>query len=510
MAAGQLTLLGVSPTIAGLRWQSEQRLRIGRQPSLEVVVNDPSLGRQHADIRLTPQGWIVEDLGAPVGTVVNGVALGKQTRKLQQEDVVQCGRLTFKVSALRWEPSPTPARVNQDIRTSGPLVRVQAHSQLTWEQVLREPGLDNGGRDHGKQFLTLLRAGYHLSHIASLGELLQSVLEDTVAVLDAQRGAVVLLDEATGKLAPRTVAGPRSASAGRAYSHTLVQRCFSQGESLLCRDPRADAPPGHSRECGDMASIICVLLRTPRRRLGVLHLDRGPLQQPFSEDDFKLADAVATTVAVGIESAVGIEKQRAQSLREVVELLQQATALRDPPLARHAHRVAALARVLAEPLALSPVEREQLELGARLHDIGRLGMNGEQVTADATPCPQAGSSHAVRGVAIAEKFSGFAPVLPIIRSHHEWWDGTGQPDRLQGEQIPRPARIVALADRLDHLLTGDADQPPVSLDDALTQLEADAGRRLDPGIVKHLRALRPRLDALLTQHAERPEFEVIA
>src|SRR5690349_14114307 len=101
MAVGQLVISGVSPTIAGLRWQSDQRLRIGRQANLEIVVNDPSLARQHAEIRLTAQGWVVQDVEVPGGTLVNGVPLGKQSRKLQQDDVLQCGRLTFTVSALR-------------------------------------------------------------------------------------------------------------------------------------------------------------------------------------------------------------------------------------------------------------------------------------------------------------------------------------------------------------------------------------------------------------------------
>jgi HD-GYP domain-containing protein (c-di-GMP phosphodiesterase class II) len=489
MAVGHLLITGLSPVIAGLRWQSDQRLRIGRQPNLEIVVNDPSLGRQHAEMRLTPQGWVVQDLDTPGATLVNGVPLGKQTRKLQEEDVLQCGRLTFKVSTLRWEVPAPAARPNQDIRTSGPLVRVQAQSQMTWEQVLREPALDNGRLSHGKQFLTLLRAGYHLSHIASLGELLQSLLDDTVAVLDAQQGAIVLLDEPTGKLALRTIAGSRSPGAARPYSHTLVQRCFSQGESLLCRDRQAELPHSASRECAQMASIICVLLRSPRRRLGVMHLARGPLQQPFSEDEFKLADAVATTAAVGIESAVGIEKQRAQSLQEVVELLQYAITMRNPQLSRHAERVVAMANLLAEPLALSQAEKDQLQLGARLHDIGQLGGTGAERSDP--------GANAMRGVMIAEKFSGFSAVLPIIRSQQECWDGTGQPDRLKGEQIPRLARIVALAAWLDRLLTAEADRPALSLDRALADIEADAGKRFDPQLVQQLRALRPRLETVL-------------
>src|SRR5207302_58869 len=115
------------------------------------------------------------------------------------------------------------------------------------------------------------------------------------SVLDAQRGAIVLADETTGELSLKTWSGPRSGADNRAFSHTLAQRCFSKGESLLCIDNTADVSAAGSVIRNDMASIICALIRSPRRRLGVLHLDRGLAQEPFSQADFKLADAIAAT-----------------------------------------------------------------------------------------------------------------------------------------------------------------------------------------------------------------------
>src|SRR5205823_10992409 len=100
--------------------------------------------------------------------------------------------------------------------------------------------------------------------------------------------------------------------AGRVnYSQNLANRCFTRGESILCctvDDPSlATAQSIHE---GTMDSVLCVLLRTPRKKLGVLHLDRSPFQDPFTKDDLRLADALAASVSAGIESAQLLRKQR--------------------------------------------------------------------------------------------------------------------------------------------------------------------------------------------------------
>lgn len=490
MAENQIILVGISVPVEGMQWQSEQKLRIGRQPSFEIVVNEPSLSRQHAEIRATPQGWIVQDLGSSAGTLLNGVPVGKLTRKLKVKDTLQCGKLTFKIRELHWQPPDITASWAQDIRTSGPLVRVQAFSQLSWEQGLRDLSLEDVPIPHAKQFLTLLRAGYHLSRIDSANELLQTLLDDTVAVLNAQRGAILLQNDTTGQLALKTFSG--SSATGRNYSNTLAQRCYAKGESFLCHDSEANQPSSAGEVRGSMNSIICALLRSPRRRLGVLHLDRGPKQEQFSQDDFKLADAIAATVSVGIESAIGVEKQREQYVQEAVALAQEVMAARDPEMAEHCSRVAAIAMSLATELRLSGKEQQALQLGALLHDLGKINLPGALKSLPGfLPSDDENRlrMHPLKGVAIAEKISGLAPALPIIRSHHECWDGSGYPDGLRGDAIPRLARVAAVADALDNLIARQPGELAQSLEQALAMIQAEAGRKFDPTIVATLQGV---------------------
>src|SRR5207244_3311211 len=159
-------------------------------------------------------------------------------------------------------------------------------------------------------------------------------------------------------------------------SKTLVERCFRMGESILCDDVNADESLVLARSIrhGAMASVICALLRTPRNRIGILHLDRGFLDDPFTENELYYADAIAASVAVGIETAQLIEQQREQFIQTVTTLA-RAVECRDQYTGDHTKRVTDYSLLLAEELKLSPNEKYQIQIGTPLHDIGKIGID---------------------------------------------------------------------------------------------------------------------------------------
>ena len=116
------------------------------------------------------------------------------------------------------------------------------------------------------------------------------------------------------------------------------------------------------------------MLRSPRKRLGVLHLDRGPMQEPFGPTEFYLADAVAANVSVGIESAQMAEQQRDEFVQTVTTLA-RAVELRDQYTGDHTRRVTDYALLLADELRLTPQERYHIQIGTPLHDIGKIGID---------------------------------------------------------------------------------------------------------------------------------------
>lgn len=549
MACPRIVLTGTGPRLAGLRWQGEGLLRVGRQSGFEIVLPDDTVSRRHAEILCTSRGWVVCDLGSSGGTLINGLSIRQTDGRLRLGDLVQFGGVALRVAEIvdppqaAPPPSPPPESVSlvvpapaissvahptplpalstrstestssthlSRIKTSGSFLKVQARSQRSWEQALEQVtrGRDPNGQ-HSKHVSTLLRAGHHLCHIASLDELLQSILEDAVNVLDAQRAALLLADPLTGQLQFRAMVTRNPAlQSRRSYSGTLTDRCYRQGESLLCSDVRLETEliSASSIAHGAMASIISALLRSPRNRLGVLHLDRSPYQDPFTEADFFLADALAASVSVGIESALMVERQRDQFIQTVTALA-RTVELRDEYTANHTQRVTDYALMLAEELNLTNQERHQIQIGAPLHDIGKIGVADSilnkpgRLTADEFEVMK---SHTLKGAAILETIPALSPMIPIVRHHHEKWDGSGYPDGLRADGIARAARVVAVADAFDAMTSNRPYRTAMPVDKAILELTTHAGAHFDPLVVQAFLTLRPRIQARMERDAPGP------
>jgi HD-GYP domain-containing protein (c-di-GMP phosphodiesterase class II) len=375
--------------------------------------------------------------------------------------------------------------------------------QHSWEEALQAVAIDQQQNPRQAQhLLTLLRTGYHLTHLGSLDELLQSILDDTVAVLDAQRGAIVLADEPTGRLQLRAVSRVRrSLPSPQYYSKTLAERSFQKGQSFLCSDVRMDARllTAGSIMHGGMSSVICALLRSPRQRLGVLHLDRGPFQEPFSREDFFLADAIAASVSSAIESAQLVARQRDEFVGTITALA-RAVEVRDQYTADHTQRVTDYSLMLAEALQLSATDRYYIQIGTPLHDVGKIGIEDAILRKPGRLTPEEFERmklHTLKGAAILETIPALKPVIPIVRHHHERWDGTGYPDRLASDQIEQVARIVAVADAFDAMTSDRPYRPALPPDTAFDELLRKAGTHFDPACVEAFLSLRSRVEERL-------------
>jgi putative nucleotidyltransferase with HDIG domain len=149
-------------------------------------------------------------------------------------------------------------------------------------------------------------------------------------------------------------------------------------------------------------------------------------------------------------------------------------------------RVAKAALALAESLGLTATQREALELGALLHDIGEIRIPEAllQKTGPLTPDEQQTiEQHPLWGVEILETVPLLTPALDVVGAHHERYDGTGYPQGLRGEEIPLTARIFSVVNSLETTTHGRTNQRPLSLSEALEALKMDAGKQFDPRIV---------------------------
>jgi len=170
---------------------------------------------------------------------------------------------------------------------------------------------------------------------------------------------------------------------------------------------------------------------------------------------------------------------------------------RDPYTGGHLQRVVAYSLLLGNELDLTVEELESLRLGATLHDIGKIGVP-DGVLLKAGPLDEAEAAvmrrHPSDGAAIVGRIESLRPLLPIVRNHHERIDGRGYPDRLAGEAIPLPARIVAVADTFDAMTTSRPYREAMSRDVAAAEIRRVAGLHLCPRVVGAFERLYRRGD----------------
>jgi putative two-component system response regulator len=175
--------------------------------------------------------------------------------------------------------------------------------------------------------------------------------------------------------------------------------------------------------------------------------------------------------------------------------LAQAVEQRDVHTSGHCARMAFISVSLGIAMGLERNSLLSLYRGGYLHDVGKVGLP-DSILFKPSKLTQAEwavmRSHSVRGEEICRHLRSLSPVLPIIRHHHERWDGTGYPDGLRGSQIPLLARVVQVADIYDALTSPRPYKPALKPDEAIRILqgETDRGWR-DPEVVKLFVRLHP-------------------
>jgi putative two-component system response regulator len=165
---------------------------------------------------------------------------------------------------------------------------------------------------------------------------------------------------------------------------------------------------------------------------------------------------------------------------------------------RHCVRVGRLAGLLAREVGIDDTTADLIEQAARLHDVGKVSVACELLLKPAQLTEeelQAIRQHTISGEWLLRRDAGGqdAITLDIVRHHHEKWDGTGYPDQLAGEAIPRAARITALADVFDSLTQARAYKRAWSVDEALAEIRIERERHFDPELTDAFLQLVSRL-----------------
>ena len=162
-----------------------------------------------------------------------------------------------------------------------------------------------------------------------------------------------------------------------------------------------------------------------------------------------------------------------------------ARELRDhhQPTAEHSHRLALLARRVAERMGLDPLAATEVEIVAVLHDVGKLAID-RRILDHEGPLDDLQRHvmrrHTIQGEDLLVMTAGLEHLGEIVRATHEWWDGNGYPDGRVGTDIPLEARIVSCADAYDAMVNDRSYRKAFEPAEARRRIEADSGRQFDP------------------------------
>jgi putative nucleotidyltransferase with HDIG domain len=186
---------------------------------------------------------------------------------------------------------------------------------------------------------------------------------------------------------------------------------------------------------------------------------------------------------VGYERFVEMREMFTQTIGALAEAVDK----RDPYTSKHSVRVKTIAIDIGRVMRVGDAELEALEWGGLLHDVGKIGvpdrvlLKPERLTKEERTLMNA---HPVLGAQIIAPVTKLSAELPIIRHHHEWYNGSGYPDRLIGDEIPKLARILHVADAFEAMT---AQRPyrmtPLTNEQALHELRKFAGVQFDPVVV---------------------------
>jgi len=308
---------------------------------------------------------------------------------------------------------------------------------------------------------------------------------ELVVLLGVEKDEFVVLasDRLGAPIPPELSQGSRTG-----ISRSCAASAFAKGQSCYINSLASRKRLPHLdkllRDTG-MQSLLAIPMVSKEAVNGVLLL--GDIEADrFLKDDVFTIEKIADQIAVALGNARLYEDVKNLFISTVASLANAIDA-KSPWTKGHSERVMHVAATIARKMGLDDAAVERTRLGGLLHDIGKIGImeavleKPEKLSEDDFPPMRL---HPEKGVAILAPIEQLKDVLPGILYHHERYDGSGYPAQLRGEAIPIEARIIAVADSFDAMISERPYKKGDSVEEALGELKRAAGSQFDPAVVE--------------------------
>ena len=313
-----------------------------------------------------------------------------------------------------------------------------------------------------------------------------------IELANADVGFVLLRDNPEGEPVNPVLleaAGERAAEAYESHG-----KMISELANLVMREgrPALRGAQLSDRADGTKAMGAAAVLPIPGDPdpLGVLAvLDTGTRSVSGREFDPAQVDSMSTLGALASVALRNAELRDAQRnfFAHLTEILVTALDAHVPYHRGHGKRVAQLANLMGRELGLDDKAMQRLHFGGLLHDIGMLKMERPEKMN-----PKSSQKHTVIGGRMLGGIRLWAELAPIVKSHHERWDGTGYPEGTAGADIPLESRIIAICDAFDSMTSNTSYKVAVPMLEGLREIELSAGTQFDPELARTFSTLIER------------------
>lgn len=337
------------------------------------------------------------------------------------------------------------------------------------------------------ELATLYEMSRSLGLTLDLESLLNSVLDSAQRIFEAEIGYIIMLDRESGALSVGAARGvdsrrPEETVVGNSMSEWVIR----EGRPLIFNPSGAD-PEGQQPESFSGAHAgLCVPLQTAEGPIGSVTIGTRDPERRFTSDDVRLLATIANHVTIAIGN-IGLFSNVQEAYLATVRALAAAVDAKDPYTRGHSEGVATYALMTGEQLNLSQEQMTALEMAAYLHDIGKIGIS-EDILLKPGKLTDAEMSqmrhHPLIGANILKPVAFPWPIAPVVRHHHEHFDGMGYPAGLKTDEIPVLARVLTVADAFEAMVADRPYRRGRSHQEAILELERCAGAQFDPRIVE--------------------------
>jgi hypothetical protein len=323
--------------------------------------------------------------------------------------------------------------------------------------------------------------------LGSLEDVPTLVLGLALRLLEAEKGFLITSGDMPGGERPRVQLTAVEGFAADPQGSAVVQH-FAAREMDRDTVLREEGLPGGVQPMTDADREIDNLIAIPvyvRDEFdGVVVAANLP--GGFHDHEEEVLLALGDHAGAALEAA-RLHRELRESYLATVRVLTEMISVRNPDLERHSSEVAEAVAAVADKLDLDPRRREELLFASLLHDVGKIGVSDAILLKPAELTREEFGEvqrHPDLGANLIEQVPALEPIAPAIRHHHERFDGSGYPKKLEGTNIPLEARILAVADSYAAMIEERPYSPAMSQEDACRELERCAGTQFDPAVVK--------------------------